>query len=119
MKNTFNANKNKVKKVEIKNHFKINHNVYTYTKVINSVAGVPSDYPLKLCMCPPALETGCDFFLQKKIDEMECKVAASMGSKCVSVCCPSPRLQSRAIGLIVHGAALAEIPTEMEENWQR
>ncbi|CAK9201361.1 unnamed protein product [Sphagnum troendelagicum] len=36
---------------------------------------------------------------------MECKVAASMGSKCVSVCCPSPRLQSRAIGLIVHGAA--------------
>jgi hypothetical protein len=35
MKNTFNTNKDKVKKVETKNHFKINHNVYTYIKVIN------------------------------------------------------------------------------------
>ncbi len=53
----------------------------------------------------PSLGKPGAIFLQKKIDEMECKVAASMGSKCVSVCCPSPRLQSRAIGLIVHGAA--------------
>ncbi|KAH9543187.1 hypothetical protein CY35_13G050300 [Sphagnum magellanicum] len=55
-------------------------------------------------MCP-ALENRVRLFLQKKIDEMECRVVASMGSKCVSVCCPSPRLQSRAIGLNVHGAA--------------
>jgi hypothetical protein len=34
-KKTFNTYKNKIKKIEIKNHFKINHNIYTYPKVIN------------------------------------------------------------------------------------
>jgi hypothetical protein len=37
MKNTFNTNKDKVMKIELKHHFKINHNVYTYTKVINQM----------------------------------------------------------------------------------
>ncbi len=34
-KNTFNAYKDKIKKAKIKHHLKINHNVYTYTKVKN------------------------------------------------------------------------------------
>jgi hypothetical protein len=34
-KKEFNTYKDKDKKAKIKNHFKINHNVHTYTKIMN------------------------------------------------------------------------------------